>query len=667
MTLDFEVRATRRPLPRQLEVSSDWSSNSSNEMAKATAASGSSSTRGAAVNSVGSPQGRLAARGAFPPSYSAKMPVNRYDVTPLVNNQDEWRYSKAPGSRTSYTSASFESDRSLESWPFSSFSTAASDEWKPREGRQNTGSWDTSSMGTSASSEHRRLSYYSRQKPSRDDDDSRDNQREDERTRFAGRRDSFVDVSPLRYQREEMTSTRGSSSRDHYRKENSFAAPSKSMSASPRGNRPSGELNQERPFFSPFRLTEPTSSASPDSRAESEDTDSESYQRSLSRRHMGDNDSDSESESKTHESFMSSSRMSADGRESENVVKTRRALFPSPPDSPISVTPSDFSKSHGQSSPPTLSPSSPSEFIPATRTSPMDSRARIEPTSTAAAKPPSDPIASMAERREELYSFRKKMREVFARVDEMVDAHREYFKSDPGSGTPIFDSEAAKETERLADVVFADLADLRERFQELATDFKDSEVKNKAARLAKGGVTSASSAARRVREPQSVMASDDDETDSSNGDGSAETRTMSALSRSKVQRQASSSPSTLLDDVATNASAGSASASTSSSPMFALSRFQSHTEEEREEDGEVTRSIVFPEDDGDDDAISAAMNDNFSQLSARMASRMTPLPRYSMSSSLQSKRSEAVRSNKGDRPEDGNVFQGTLANALDIC
>lgn len=667
MTLDFEVRTTRRPLPRQLEVSSDWSSSSSNEAAKATAASGSSSlARGAAVNSVASPQGRLAARGAFPPSYSAKMPVNRYDVTPPVNNQDEWRYSKAPGPRTSYTSASFESDRSLESRRFSSFSTAASDEWKPREGHQNVGSWDASSMGTSASSEHRRLSsYYSRQKPSKDDDDSRDNQREDERIRFAGRRDSFVDVSPLRYQREEMASTRGS--RGHYRKENSFAAPSKSMSASPRGNRPPGELNQERPFFSPFRLTESTSSTSPDSRAESEDRDSESYQRFLSRRHMGDNDSDSESESKTHDSFMSSSRLSADGRGSENGVKTRRVLFPPPPDSPISVTPSDFSKSHGQSSPPTLSPSSPSKFVPVARTSPMDSRARIEPTSTAAAKPSSDPIASMVERREELYSFRKKMREVFARVDEMVDAHREYFKSDPGSGTPIFDSEAAKEAERLADVVFADLADLRERFQELATDFKDSEAKDKAARLTKGGVTSASSAARRVRKPQSVMASDDGETDSSNDDGSAETRTISALSSSKAQRQPSSSPNTLLNNAATNASAGSASASNSSSPMFASSRFHNHTEEEQEEDGEVTRSTVFSEDDGDDDAVSAAMNDNFSQLSARMGSRMTPLQRYSTSSSLQSKSSETVHSSKGDRSEDGNVFQGTLANALDIC
>ncbi|GAB9466736.1 hypothetical protein Gpo141_00004102 [Globisporangium polare] len=249
------------------------------------------------------------------------------------------------------------------------------------------------------------------------------------------------------------------------------------------------------------------------------------------------------------------------------------------------------------------------------------------------------------------------MREAFARVDEMVDAHREYFKSDPGSGTPIFDSEAAEEAEKLADAVFADLAGLRERFRELATDFEDSETRNKAVQLPKSGAKTASRNSHRVQEPRSVAASDDDELD----DGlSAVTRNLSARgdSRSRIT-PVSASNATLLDN-GSKESADSAYASSSSSPTFASGRYLNDTEE-YEENGDLTRSTVVSEEDSDDDAVSAFMNDNFSQLSAKMASRM-PFPRYSPSTtSLQTKSSDSVgtssSSSKGDSREDGNVFQ----------
>lgn len=78
-----------------------------------------------------------------------------------------------------------------------------------------------------------------------------------------------------------------------------------------------------------------------------------------------------------------------------------------------------------------------------------------------------------SEQRAELYAFRKDMREAFSRVDEMVDGHRDLFRSDPTSGVPVFNATAHDEAERLAVQVFEQLASLRERFRRLAVDFQE--------------------------------------------------------------------------------------------------------------------------------------------------------------------------------------------------
>lgn len=63
------------------------------------------------------------------------------------------------------------------------------------------------------------------------------------------------------------------------------------------------------------------------------------------------------------------------------------------------------------------------------------------------------------------------MREVFSRVDEMADAHRDLFRTDPASGVPVLNAAAHEEAEQLAAQVFEDLASLRARFRRLAGNF----------------------------------------------------------------------------------------------------------------------------------------------------------------------------------------------------
>ncbi|KAE9361850.1 hypothetical protein PF008_g606 [Phytophthora fragariae] len=81
----------------------------------------------------------------------------------------------------------------------------------------------------------------------------------------------------------------------------------------------------------------------------------------------------------------------------------------------------------------------------------------------------------MSDLREDLYAFRKQMREVFIRVEDMVDVHRSFFKSDPSTGRPVFNDDLEKEAEHLATQAFTQLADLRKQFTKLAVDFQQSE------------------------------------------------------------------------------------------------------------------------------------------------------------------------------------------------
>ncbi|KAG6596107.1 40S ribosomal protein S19-1 [Phytophthora cinnamomi] len=80
----------------------------------------------------------------------------------------------------------------------------------------------------------------------------------------------------------------------------------------------------------------------------------------------------------------------------------------------------------------------------------------------------------MSDLREDFYAFRKQMREVFIRVEDMVDVHRSFFKSDPSTGSPVFNEDLEQEAEQLASQTFEQLAHLRKQFTKLASDFQRS-------------------------------------------------------------------------------------------------------------------------------------------------------------------------------------------------
>jgi hypothetical protein len=83
--------------------------------------------------------------------------------------------------------------------------------------------------------------------------------------------------------------------------------------------------------------------------------------------------------------------------------------------------------------------------------------------------------SAMSDLREDLYAFRKQMREVFIRVEDVVDVHRSLFKSDPSTGSPVWNGDLQQEAEQLAATAFEQLAALRKHFARLAKDFARSE------------------------------------------------------------------------------------------------------------------------------------------------------------------------------------------------
>ncbi|ETM42188.1 hypothetical protein L914_12118 [Phytophthora nicotianae] len=97
-------------------------------------------------------------------------------------------------------------------------------------------------------------------------------------------------------------------------------------------------------------------------------------------------------------------------------------------------------------------------------------------STTASRKASRSTQSAMSDLRENLYAFRKQMREIFIRVEDMVDVHRSFFKSDPSTGKPVFREELQQEAEKLANETFEQLADLREHFVRLAKDFQRSET-----------------------------------------------------------------------------------------------------------------------------------------------------------------------------------------------
>ncbi|KAL8007012.1 hypothetical protein Plhal703r1_c05g0030901 [Plasmopara halstedii] len=76
---------------------------------------------------------------------------------------------------------------------------------------------------------------------------------------------------------------------------------------------------------------------------------------------------------------------------------------------------------------------------------------------------------------ESLYHFRKKMREVFIRIEDMVDVHRSFFKSDLRKGSLKCQKELEQQAEKLATNTFEQLASLRNQFTCLAREFQQSQ------------------------------------------------------------------------------------------------------------------------------------------------------------------------------------------------
>ncbi|KAK1940627.1 Oral-facial-digital syndrome 1 protein [Phytophthora citrophthora] len=111
-------------------------------------------------------------------------------------------------------------------------------------------------------------------------------------------------------------------------------------------------------------------------------------------------------------------------------------------------------------------PSSPCSSISTTRTTSSTSRSVISKGIT---------HSDMSDLRDDLYAFRKQMREVFIRVEDMVDVHRSLFKSDPSTGTPVYRQDLEQEAEEQANEAFKQLANLRKHFTRLAKGFERSQ------------------------------------------------------------------------------------------------------------------------------------------------------------------------------------------------
>ncbi|KAL3672880.1 hypothetical protein V7S43_002182 [Phytophthora oleae] len=118
-----------------------------------------------------------------------------------------------------------------------------------------------------------------------------------------------------------------------------------------------------------------------------------------------------------------------------------------------------------------MRPLSPCSSVSTTRTT--SSTIRSKTSSNSKRTTQSDNV--MSDLRDDLYAFRKEMREVFIRVEDMVDVHRSFFKSDPSTGTPIYRNDLEQEAEEQANEAFKQLANLRKHFTRLAKVFERSQ------------------------------------------------------------------------------------------------------------------------------------------------------------------------------------------------
>lgn len=457
MTLDFEIRATRRPLPRQLELSSDWSAETPSSKA-------SSSSSG----------------DSFPPAYSVRIPMNRYDAhvpSARSSNQESWSASPSYASANSQLK-SFElaaRDPTPMSTRRSVHSVTGSD-WVQQDESLASGS-ARRMMPSVASSSQYPDSKQSWRNQGKDESsasyESKDNQREETHYHpFQPRESIASDATPLRHWRDSTASESYGNQLNRSRNRDNFRA-SGAAQDEPRLQ----EKRRDDAIYSTFHTTAPTRpEPSRDRKVPvSHDVQFSSPSPTFSKR----SPSASSSSKITGADSRSSTRSLAEKSEklhwNSNDKRDRRGPI-SPPPSP---QPSEStSEGHEDDTRHRFASRTLSSFHAKSPGFRSRSKTASSSSDSSDGSKSHDLVRSMSERREELYAFKTSMRAAFERVDEMVDAHREFFKSDPRSGSPIYDEQRADKAVRLAEDVSADLARLRDRFRQLAEVFRKGEDKD---------------------------------------------------------------------------------------------------------------------------------------------------------------------------------------------
>lgn len=418
MPLDYDLRTTQRPVPRQLDLNGDWSLSSS----RSKGADVSISTAVASMQSLEMPSTVRPSSLQRPPPPSQ---TNLYDSTHTLSSLKN-------KSVHSGVSSSFASIRSVEA--------ERSLNWRPR-----------SSLSTASSNQ----------------DDNDDIQS----SRFPrGYKECALATSPRRHTTE-FTSHRAirSDLKTAHAKLDSPPASHRQLSSREtkptdsdpfltpqRKQRTEKELPEQR--ISPYRPM-PRCAATdlnPHLECANEASNSDTHAHSESRNSNGIEDfvsrADNYSWPRRTPSFVSTASSSvrdqAQYQRSEGGGSPRRAWSDVSFISPTSPVSSSAKSPVSNAS---------SSFVP------TDASPQI-------ARTPKQTLQSMADQREALYEFRKRMRKAFDRVENMVEVHRDLFaKRDNIVNEPIYDDMMAQQAETLATEVFADLKSLRDQFQGLTS------------------------------------------------------------------------------------------------------------------------------------------------------------------------------------------------------
>lgn len=534
MPLDYDLRTTRRPVPRQLDLNGDWSLSSS----RSKGADASISTSIASMQSPEMPS-------AVPPS-SLQRPLpmsqtNLYDSSRTLGSLKSMSVHSGLYSSTSMRSV--EAERASSWRPRSSVSTTSSNQDDNDDSQPSRFSrgYDPRELVTSPT--RRRATEFA----------SHRSIRTDLNTTLAK-----LDSPPASHRQQSTRETKPADS-------DPFLTPQRKQRTEK--ELPDRKISPYRPLprstatdLNPHLECATTEASNSDrDHAPSESSDSNRVEDFLSR-------ADNYSWSRSSSSFVSTAPPSSvreqaqyhQSLSSEGAGSPRRAWSDA-----SSIAPTSPASSSVKS--PVSHASSP--FVP-THLSP-----RLACTSKQS-------LQSMADRREALYEFRKRMRKAFDRVENMVDAHRDLFaKRDSTANEPIYDDVMAQQAESLAGEVFADLKSLRDQFQGLISS-QSPAVSTSIEQQAEASTCEPKAAGflATTNAPSSSHSSccsqdDDDDDDTSTRDQTHEDRDESAYSIASPPASPSSSISTSMSfGRAANISFSSDDVSSIDNPSFSSSQ-----------------------------------------------------------------------------------------------